>query len=319
MKNSFKPIITILFLISTLAAVLMRAFACLTKLNYYTGYFSDSTLADAAGWTVASMTVILVASLAFQSERLELRASFRSPLVYIPAGVLAVAIFFLAADLIGRITEVGIVPIQKILISADLVTALLTIILAIGAVGFSAASALIPTVRSALRANLGMAAALFFASFAAHLFFRGGTPINHPAKIVDEMACLAVAIFLLFETRISLGRVNWKSYTVFGAISTIITAYASIPALITYLVKGETVSASIQQSVLLFAAFIFSASRLIHKMNLVADSPSGFATAIDAKEIAPEEAVQETVEEEDSLPQLSIEDIEEEPERQSEE
>lgn len=319
MKNSFKPIITVLFLISTLATVLMRSLACLTKLNYYTGYFSDSTLANASGWTVAAMTVLLLVSLAFRGERRELRASFRGPLVYIPAGVLAVAIFFLVADLIGRIIEAKSLTIQSILANPDLVTTLLSILLAIGAVAFCAASALIPTVRSSLRADLGMTAALFFASYAAHLFFRAGTPINHPAKIVDEMAYLAVAIFLLYETRISLGRVNWRCYTVFATISTVITAYASIPALIVYLAKGETISASIQQSLLLFAAFIFSASRLIHKMNLATDSPSGFATAIDAKESVPEEIDEVLAEEEDSLPQLSIEDIEEESERQDEE
>ena len=83
------------------------------------------------------------------------------------------------------------------------------------------------------------------------------------------MAFIFSSIFFLYEARISLGREMWRTYTVFGLIAASLTAYTSIPAIITYYVNGEIVSntgyrsiASIEEYLLLLAVFIYILARL---------------------------------------------------------
>ena len=132
------------------------------------------------------------------------------------------------------------------------------------------------------------------------------------------MAFLSIAIFLITETRVSLGRVSWRSYNVLASICAVLTAYSSIPAILTYLIKGETIAISIQQSTLLLAALIFSACRLIHTAKLDTGSPSGFVLAINSDENANKENDEALAVSKEDLAQISIEDIEEEPERHGE-
>lgn len=315
-----KLLITIPTLIFALGAIVLRTIACLGELDYNTGLFADSTLWRVSGYTVAAVTVLLLLLLAVKIEVAERRASFRGPLTYLPSGVLATALVLSAVNLIEYSAgELGNIFTRALLSRFDCLTALLVAVLALCGAGYCIASVLIPAVRSNLRANLGMLAALGFAIYTVHLFFRTDTPLNNPAKVADEMAFLSAALFMLSETRLSLGRARWKDYFIFAAVSAVLSGYASLPALVTYILRGEIISASIQQSLLLFAFTLFSVLKLINAIMLDRNRASSFVTAIDKDALASdEEKTPEDDAERTEPPQLSIDDIEES-ERQGEE
>ncbi len=321
MKTTAKKLlITVPTVIFALVAIVLRTVACLFELNYKTGLFADSTLSKVSGYTAAAVAILLLLLLAVKIEVTERRASFHGPLTYLPSGVLATALIISAVDLIKYVADaLGNFFAHAMLSRFDCLTALVVAVFALCGAGYCVVSALIPTVRSSLRANLGMLAALGFAVYTVHLFFRTDTPLNNPAKVADEIAFLSAALFMLSETRISLGRARWKVYFIFGAVSSVLCGYASLPALITYIARGEVISASIQQSLLLFAFTLFSVLRLINAVMLDRDRPSPFVTAIDSDTLA-SEADNEPEEDGERAepPQLSIDDIEE-PERQGEE
>ena len=306
--------------IFAIAATVLRTVACLWELNYETGLFADSTVARISGWTSAATVLLLLLLLAVRLKVTERRASFRGPLTYLPSGLLAAALLLSTVDLIAYASGTLSGAFTRELLSRwDCLTALATSILALSGVGYCAVAALVPTVRSNLRANLGMLAALCFACYTVYLFFRADIPLSNPAKIADEMAFLSAALFMLSETRLSLGRARWKDYFVFGSISAVLCAYSSVPALITYILEGEIISASIQQSLLILALTVFSVFRLIGAVMLDKNQPSSFVTAINSDVRESEGVTSPTeTEEESEPPQLSIDDIEE-PERQGEE
>jgi hypothetical protein len=98
--------------------------------------------------------------------------------------------------------------------------------------------------------------------YAGHLFFSDALPINAPNKAVDQLSYLAVSIFFLYETRISLGRAKWRLYLTFGLIAVALTAYSAIPAIIFYFQSGGVVSRSLTENVLTLSLGIYIASRL---------------------------------------------------------
>ena len=79
---------------------------------------------------------------------------------------------------------------------------------------------------------------------------------------MEEMAYLFAAIFFLYESRISLGREMWRPYIAFGMLSALLTAYASIPAVITYLARGEIISSTFESAIFLLALTVFIMARL---------------------------------------------------------
>ena len=310
MKNSVRKLwISLPLLILAISAIVMRCIACFTELDYSTGYFRNSLLISIADYTVAAMVVLLLISLAMKADNPSLRPSFRGPLGYIPSGVAAVSLVFVIIELISYIIDgTGGLLTRELFSHPSYAVAALTVLLAICAIGYFAFSSLVPTARNLPRAEFGMLAALFFAFYTAYLYFAIGMKVNLPAKLLDEMVMLSVAIFLIQDTRVSLGREKWKPYFVFGAIAILLTAYSAIPTVIVYIFRGITVSESLPRTLLIFAMLIFTVCRLISASRLGEEKPSGFATAIDAP--AGNVREEEGDEEEDS-PQISIEDIEE--------
>ena len=154
--------------------------------------------------------------------------------------------------------------------------------MALLSIGYFAAHALIPEVKSNLRAHLGMSAALFYASYAALLYFDTTLPINAPTKLADQVAYLLCALFFLFETRIALGREKWELYTTFGLIAAAACAYSSLPTVVLYVINGQMISASIYEMTLTLASFFFILSRLILMRRLKTDAPSPFVSLIRA-------------------------------------
>jgi hypothetical protein len=137
-------------------------------------------------------------------------------------------------------------------------------------------------VSSERRADFGIITVLFLALYAAYLYFDSSLPINSPIKIVDEMTYISSALFFLYETRISIGREKWPRYTALGFVTMILTAYSSLPALITYIADGTTVSNSIFETVLTLTIFLFVLSRLALSSSLKEKKESSTVSIIKA-------------------------------------
>ena len=309
MKNKNRALLMFLpVTVLTLLAIVLRTIACSRELDVATGYFKNPALYTASGIIIVLISAVLLVSLALKSEPQHLRPTFRGALTYVPSGLVAISLLFVIIDMLSYIADgLGAIFTSAVFTNPAYLTALLTALLAIAAIAYFALSVFISPSRNLLRAELGILASLSFAMLAAFLFFQPELQINHPAKVLDEMTFLALAIFFMQETRISLSRENWKHYFVFGAIASVLTAYSSIPALVYYAFSGNMISENLPRTLLAFSLLIFTVSRLIVATRLDEDKPSGFALAIDtpATEETPADG------EEDASPQISIEDINE--------
>ena len=128
---------------------------------------------------------------------------------------------------------------------------------------------------SNLTAVFGICAIIFFALYGAYLYFnRSIHPINSPNKVINQMAYLSAAIFLLFETRISLGRDLWSPYVSFGLISSLLCGYSAFPSMIFYFAGRDIkfVADGIEECVVAFALFIFIIVKLLIAMRLPDDT-----------------------------------------------
>ena len=105
-------------------------------------------------------------------------------------------------------------------------------------------------------------------------------PINSPNKICDELAIVFVALFLLYDVRITLKREIWHAYRGFGYIAALLAAYSAIPSIAVYFIKGEIISNSIYESFLLLAFFIFIMARLILLDELDCKEYSSYVSAM---------------------------------------
>jgi hypothetical protein len=130
--------------------------------------------------------------------------------------------------------------------------------------------------------------------YVAYIYFDTSLPINAPTKIADEIAYLAIAMFFLGETRLSLGRESWRRYISFAFIGSILTAYSAIPNLIYYFAREESVSLSIYESLLTLAFFIFITSKIFLTPMLTKDATSEVVSKIIAIEEARREAIEST-------------------------
>ena len=154
-----------------------------------------------------------------------------------------------------------------------------------------------------MRSDLGIIVLVFLCAYVAYIFFDKSTPINAPVKTATMMAFLFFSLFFLYETRLSLGREKWHLYVAFAFISSIISAYASIPALIVYIIKGDVIGISIYETVLVFAFFIFSTFKLFLVGELVPERGSNVVNKLIASaterihELKPAEPAEEKIEE----------------------
>ncbi len=249
-----------LYLPIALAAIFitatLRCIACLINLNYKTGYFEEKILINIAGYLTVGFCILFL-TYPFVTERgKKLVAQFASPQAYVPTGLVAVSLVFLSFNLLISSAAKGGSSISSAL-------AVVLGLLGLVSIGYFVLNAFITSPPSSIRAAFGICTVAFLALYAAFLYFDTAAPLNAPNKIVDQMAFLLSALFFLYETRISLCRGKWSLYSTFGMIAATLCAYSSIPSLITYIVKGNTISNSVYESLFIFTAFIFITSRLI--------------------------------------------------------
>jgi len=266
-------------LVLTLIATVLRSVALIKHYNPQTGYFSEKALIAIANWIVAAAAVFAVTYIFSKDRKRKFVATYRDATTYIPAALVAVAVLFLGVDLISELLK----PFAH---SSIIITA--TNLIAIALAVFCAVSfivcCLLTERRNVTRATLQICATLFFAVYAAYIYFENPYPLNAPNKIVDISAYLAATVFILYETRISLGRDIWHMYTAFGLLTVITCAYSSIPSLITYFAEGVAVSRSVAESVLTLTLFLFAAFRLIRSLYLFEEAEAKTVSIIKADE-----------------------------------
>lgn len=260
-KKAAAYLITVLSL--TLIAIALRSVALILHHNPTTGYFSEKVVITVANWTVAA-AAIFSASYVFTSGRSKKYvATYRDATTYIPSALVAVALAFMSIDLIVELLE----PMSGSTVAIT-ATNLIAIALAILAAVSFAASCLITQRRNVTRAAFQICAILFFAVYAAYIYFENPLPLNAPNRVVDIAAYLSATVFVLYETRISLGRDMWHLYTAFGLITVATCAYSSIPTLIKFVADGVFVSRSIAESMLTLTLFLFASLRLARSLFL---------------------------------------------------
>ena len=261
-----------ILLTATMIATTLRSVACVTELDYASGFFTSKSLITLAN-AIISITVIGMTSYGFVASRIKLQPSFSTAATYVPTGILGVATVFLGVKLLTyTINSTRYVIFGKNALpftNPAVFLGILAAILAFVSIAHHFLNAFNTEAKTELRAYFATATVTFFALYAILIYLDGSLSLNESSKILRQTSFLFSALFFLYEVRISLGREMWRIYTVFGLIAAILTAYTSIPAIITYYVNGELLSsignkslASIEEYILLLALFIFIISRL---------------------------------------------------------
>ena len=266
-----------IMLTGTSVATALRAIACVKQLDYANGFFDNGSLISLANIIIA-VTALGMLSYGFVASRIQLRPSFSTPATYVPTGILSVATVFLGARIFTYSVELTSRDIYgKYALSFKspaVFLGVLAAVLAFVSIGYHFFNAFTVEGKTEIRAYFATANIIFLAIYAILIYLDGSISLNESAKILRQTAFLLSALFFLYEARISLGREMWRIYTTFGLIAAILTAYTSIPAIITYYVNDVVVSsagatsagakslASIEEYLLLLALFIFIISRL---------------------------------------------------------
>lgn len=291
-----------IFLLILPAAVVLRTVAMFTDLGQY-GHFDNDLMITVAN-AVTAVAVIFFITYMFAGKRnIKLIPSFTSAANYVPSALVAVTMAMLGVYLFKlAITANPGASVYSRVIS------IATPILAFAAVAYFALASIMIARRSIRRSDFGIITLIFICMYVAYLYFDTTLPINSPTKIVDELAYLAVAMFFLGETRLSLGRESWRRYISFAFIGALMTAYSAVPNLIYYFARKETVSFSLYESLLTFAFFIFIISKIFLTPMLTKDEKSLVVTKIIAAAAARCEELEPTIPE---LTEECAEEVEE--------
>ena len=265
-KNKIHGIYLPTLLLSLPIVIMLRTIACITSLEP-SGYFKNYILVNISDTIVLLLSIFFISFLFTGRKDMRFIPSFSSPLSYGPAAITGASLFFIAFHLfsVGSISKESDFLAKYTVILG--ISALLAII-------YFVASGLSIKRRSIKRADFGILVLVFLCMYIIYIFFDRNTPINTPAKIIDELAFLSTALFFLYETRLSLGRERWRPYITYAFISTLLAGYSAIPSLITYFATGRIVSISIYETVLTLSFFVFSLFKLVLVRELVEEKNS---------------------------------------------
>lgn len=288
MTKSTKKILLYLaiFLPITIITSAFRTLALLLDLDKAGVYFENDILITVAAAVCVAFAVFAL-SFAFDKKcELSPAASFVNPQTYIPSGLAAVSLIFVAKELFTDLIKVvdnssskgSNTSILNFSLMAAAILSLVCIISFFLNVFFEKR-------HSRIRAAFTMSCVAFLAVYSIFLFFSERLPLNAPNKAVDQIAFIALSIFFLYETRISLGRPLWKLYVSFGLIAANLAFFSSIPSLIYYFANGAestaVLSAGIPENILVLVLGIYVVCRLCLVAVLAPDKRCETALAIE--------------------------------------
>lgn len=299
------------FALIALGTTALRTVALFLHFDAETGYFSYKTLISISDYAVIAAAIFFLSYLFTARRDIALIPDFTSAATYIPTGIVSAALIFMPfalirradsiLDYIAELTDVGTrsalsqIPSQRLLF----VVVIVTMLFSVASLVHFALTALVESHSNSKRANMGLCTVVFLCLYAMYLYFSSELPINSPNKSLDQMAYLFAAVFFLYETRLSCGREKWRPYIAFGFIAATIAAYASIPSIIYYVVRGEVTQNSVYELLLTFALFVFITARILQTTALTQNRDSEMALALAfASDTRTEEITPKPVEEE---------------------
>ena len=265
MKKTRLDIIHLITMLLFIAiTVSLRTFACYEDLNLSTGYFSDKLMINIANCVAAAGCIVSLLYAVLSKDQARYRINMSSPLIYVPAGIVSVALIFFAASAIYTLVKLpGSFFSTETFSGTDNILLVLSAIFALVSLAYFMIENIFAKQKSQERGAAGLTVVIFWALLAAYTYFSKNMPLNSYAKITDQLAYISAAVFFLYECKIALDRDNLKSYVALGGVCAILSAYSSIPAIIIYLTKGETISASISENILALGMFLLVTARLI--------------------------------------------------------
>lgn len=266
----------LLFVLLGVITITMRTFATFLHLGDF-GYYEGDLCTSANIALVLGGLIFFSYALVHRNDEAK-QASFGSTLTYAPAVPLAVCLILLGVTFFRKETATKL---------AEFLLPLLGI-LAIASAFYFLFAVLYEIKVCDLRAIFGMVCSLFLIFYAGYLYFDTNLPINAATKLTDQAAFIFAAIFFLYETRISLGLERWHVYTSLGFFSSLVCAYASIPALLVYFFKDRIISNSIEETFVVFFLFVYIFCRTLLSLYLKPEKPTPFMAALheDAKKLA---------------------------------
>lgn len=259
-------------LLATSVATALRTVACVKMLDYNSGLFTDKSLVRASDAIILLLALGML-SYVLTASRVSLRASFSTGATYVPTGILGVSTAFIGMKIFYHALE----SCNYRFFSKEVLTlkapatliGVIAAVLALLSIAHHFFSAFTTDAKDTVRAYFATATIAFLAFYAIEVYIDGTLSVNDPSKVLRQITFMICAAFFVFEARISLGREMWRLYTAFGLVAASLTAYTSIPAIVTYYVNGEIINspsvkslASLEEYILLLALFIFIVSRL---------------------------------------------------------
>ena len=308
-KNRLLAIMLTILLGVLGSTIALRSIAIFKFLDFKTGYFSNNILFTISN-TILAVGILIYALYVFFGKSTKLKAVFDTPTITITSGICAISAAIFSVKMLEYFFKNQATSQAGVKNPAVIISLLCGVLGIVSCVHFFLN--ILTTHRVAvLRSYTAMGSVLFLALYAAFLYFNTDSALNSVNKIIDQMAFLSSAIFFLYEARISLGTDKWRGYVTFGLISATLIGYSSIPSLITYLVRGDVISNSVEENVFTLTVFIYIATRLLLCTTLPKDEQSPLITsfAAFASEQSRKIAENEKVYQEKYAVQISIEDL----------
>ena len=264
MKNT-KKLISI-YLIALFAflsiACSTRTIALFTLFNSDTMHFKKGLLFPISAISVVAAAFLFLSFFVLAPRKYKLAPNCSALQTFIPSGMISVAFLFMAFSMFygynGQATLNS--PIAAFVHYIPLILTALAVLSCL----FFFITLMFTKRVSSTKAAFGLCTVIFVALYGIYLYFSKDIhPTNSPNKTIDEMAYFATALFLIYETRIFLGRDLWTPYISFGMISALLTGYSAIPALIIYFSNGTVISDSITENVLTATLFIYITVKML--------------------------------------------------------
>ncbi len=269
-------------LVLAIAALALRIVAYFGDLDYSSGYFTDKLCINIGNALAIAACLISFLFAFLNKKETKYRLNMHTPLLYIPAGITSVALIFFAASEIYYLVKLpgAFLSVETFSDNKNLLLFAVSI-LALVSIAYFMIESIFDKQRSPERGAFGIVFVLFLALLSAYTYFSDNMHMNSLIKITDQIAYVFAAVFFLYECRVALDREKWTGYIAFGGIAALLSAYSSIPALLVYFVKGELISRSLAENMLMLSIFLLVVSRLIMLLSSPEDKKSETVEAID--------------------------------------
>lgn len=240
-----------------LAATVVQSVALLADYDAGSGYYGHGTL-------LFHMTSVLIAAACAFFLILSLIA--RRKITAVPDTV-GLSVLFSGSFLTLSMVATASVLFMELARTEDAQSRFFLLLIALAAISSFIYMALTLCGKQSSRLRMALSVGpIFYALFSAmYLYFIPNVQINAPVKLLNILALLAIALFSLSECRVVIGRAKPALHLFVTSCALVITAAASIPALIYCAARLTTpvIPMSTVGDFTLFAFFLYILARLI--------------------------------------------------------